>query len=113
IIYLYEAITQSKNASDVWLLDKIGVDDAKEYLSNMGISIPDDGLALGLGGLEEGVSPLQMVDAYSAFANQGVIIDSFAISELYSRVHKLLFQVGSKNTKIITAQAGGVMHEKC
>ncbi len=111
IISLYEAITQSKNTSAVWLLDKIGIDHAKEYLSNMGITIPDDGLAIGLGGLEEGVSPLQMVDAYSAFANQGVIIDSFAISELYSRDHKLLFQEESKKTKIFTPQVAWDMTE--
>src|SRR5699024_2487644 len=111
IISLYEAITQSKNTSAVWLLDKIGIDHAKEYLSNMGITIPDDGLAIGLGGLEEGVSPLQMVDAYSAFANQGVIIDSVAISELYSRDHKLLFQEESKKTKIFTPQVAWDMTE--
>src|SRR5699024_11921703 len=54
IISLYEAITQSKNTSAVWLLDRIGIDHAKEYLSNMGITIPDDGQASGLGRLEEG-----------------------------------------------------------
>src|SRR5699024_961844 len=111
IISLYEAITQSKNTSAVWLLDKIGTDHAKEYLSNMGITIPDDELTIGLGRLEEVDSPMQMVDVYSAFANQGVIIDSFAISELYSRDHKLLFQEESKKTKIFTPQVAWDMTE--
>ncbi|HLQ97237.1 MAG TPA: transglycosylase domain-containing protein, partial [Candidatus Dormibacteraeota bacterium] len=56
-ISLYEALVKSKNTSTVWLLDQIGIDYSKDYLKKMNIDIPDEGLAIGLGGLSEGVTP--------------------------------------------------------
>ncbi len=110
-ISLYEAIMQSKNTSAVWLLDQIGIDYAKEYLTQMGLTIPDDGLAIGLGGLKEGVNPLQMADAYSSFANHGTMIESFTISKVYNRENDLLFQAEPEETKIFTKQVAWDMTE--
>ncbi len=72
-IPMYEALAQSKNVPAVWLLDKIGVSKGVQSLNNFGIKVPkqDQNLALALGGLSSGVSPLQMARAYSAFANDG------------------------------------------
>ncbi|MUP59941.1 carboxypeptidase, partial [Veillonellaceae bacterium M2-4] len=57
----------------VWLLDKIGVAKGVQAMQNFGIKVAkrDQNLALALGGLSTGVSPLQMAKAYSAFANNG------------------------------------------
>lgn len=90
IISLYNALAKSKNTSAVWLLDQIGVDYSKEYLKKLGLNIPDDGLSIGLGGLENGVSPLDMADAYSVFANNGQLIESASIHEIYDRKNKLV-----------------------
>lgn len=72
-IPMYEALAQSKNVPAVWLLDKIGVAKGVQSVENFGIKVPkrDQNLALALGGLSTGVSPLQMARAYSAFANSG------------------------------------------
>lgn len=72
-IPMYQAVAVSKNVPAVWLLDKIGVQKGVQSLQNFGISVPksDQNLALALGGLSSGVSPLQMAHAYSAFANSG------------------------------------------
>ena len=72
-IPMYQALAESKNVPAVWLLDKIGVDKGVKSVENFGINVPkkDQNLALALGGLSTGVSPLQMARAYSAFANNG------------------------------------------
>lgn len=72
-IPMYQAIAQSKNVAAVWLLDKIGVAKGVQAMQNFGIKVAkrDQNLALALGGLSTGVSPLQMTKAYSAFANNG------------------------------------------
>ncbi len=72
-IPMYQAIAQSKNVAAVWLLDKIGVAKGVQAMQNFGIKVAkrDQNLALVLGGLSTGVSPLQMAKAYSAFANNG------------------------------------------
>ena len=72
-IPMYVALAQSKNVPAVWLLDRIGVSKGVQSANNFGIKVPkeDQNLALALGGLSTGVSPLQMARAYSAFANKG------------------------------------------
>ena len=72
-IPMYEALAQSKNVPAVWLLDKIGVSKGVQSVENFGIHVnkSDQNLALALGGLSTGVSPMQMARAYSAFANEG------------------------------------------
>lgn len=72
-IPMYKALAESKNVPAVWLLDKIGVSKGVQSVQNFGIKVNknDRNLALALGGLSSGVSPLQMARAYSAFANKG------------------------------------------
>lgn len=72
-IPMYKALAESKNVPAVWLLDKIGVNKGVQSVEDFGIKVPkkDQNLALALGGLSTGVSPLQMARAYSAFANDG------------------------------------------
>lgn len=77
-IPMYVALAQSKNVPAVWLLDRIGVSKGVQSANNFGIKVPkeDQNLALALGGLSTGVSPLQMARAYSAFANKGNLPDN-------------------------------------
>lgn len=77
-IPMYQALAESKNVPAVWLLDKIGVQKGVKSVENFGIKVPksDQNLALALGGLSSGVSPLQMARAYSAFANKGNLPDN-------------------------------------
>ena len=53
-VSMVDALTYSKNAPAVWTLNEIGIETVKPYLSRMGMNVPDEGLALGLGGLEKG-----------------------------------------------------------
>ncbi|MHA6151004.1 transglycosylase domain-containing protein [Bacillus subtilis] len=81
-VTMSDAITYSKNAPAVWTLNEIGVETGKSYLKSNGIDIPDEGLALALGGLEKGVSPLQLAGAFHTFAANGTYTEPFFISSI-------------------------------
>ncbi|HAY53626.1 MAG TPA: carboxypeptidase, partial [Lactobacillus sp.] len=81
---MYEALAESKNTAAVWLLNQIGVQKGVASAERFGINIPksDQNLAFGIGGLSQGVSPLQMARAYSAFANGGKLPDTHFITKI-------------------------------
>lgn len=81
-VTMLEAVKKSYNLAPVWLLDKMGVNAGINFAKNLGIQLnpqKDKNLAIALGGLTDGVSPLQMATAYSAFANQGSLNKTHAI----------------------------------
>ncbi|WP_227521992.1 transglycosylase domain-containing protein [Bacillus solitudinis] len=84
-VTMYDSITHSINAPAVWLLNEIGIETSLEMLERFDLSIPDRGLALALGGLEQGVTPLQMTKAYRVLAHQGQIIEPYFIKDIYDQ----------------------------
>ncbi|KRE59478.1 transglycosylase domain-containing protein [Paenibacillus sp. Soil750] len=73
-VTMFEAVKKSYNLAPVWLLSKIGVGTGTAFANKLGTTLnpqKDQNLAVALGGLTDGVSPLQMAGAYTAFANQG------------------------------------------
>jgi penicillin-binding protein 2A len=94
-IPMYTAVAQSKNVPAVWLLDKIGVTKGVQSLNNFGITVAkeDQNLALALGGVSTGVSPLQMARAYCAFANQGNLPNqAYVITKITDASGKVIAQ---------------------
>lgn len=73
-VTMTQALSQSWNAPAVWLLDQLGLQKGIHKVHQFGISTvkEDEYLGLALGGLTQGVSPLQMASAYTAFANEGI-----------------------------------------
>jgi penicillin-binding protein, 1A family len=108
-ITMYDAITVSENAPAVWLLNQIGIGKSKSYLSRMGINIPDNGLAIALGGLEKGVTPLQMASAYTAFDNNGVQSQPYFIQAIYDHQSKRIGSASPKKTKVFSTQTAWYM----
>ncbi|MCL1631094.1 PBP1A family penicillin-binding protein [Sporolactobacillus sp. CPB3-1] len=106
---MYDAITVSQNAPAVWLLDQIGVTTGKSYLSKMGIDLPDHGLAIALGGLSKGVSPLQMASAYTTFDNNGNQSQPFFIQAIYDHQGKKIGEARPTSKKIFSKQTAWYM----
>ncbi|MFD0699024.1 PBP1A family penicillin-binding protein [Paenibacillus sp. GCM10027628] len=74
-VTMFEAVKKSYNLAPVWLLDQMGAKTGMDFAKKLGINLNPDkdrNLAIALGGLTDGVSPLEMATAYTAFANQGV-----------------------------------------
>lgn len=70
---MYEAVSQSLNASAVWLFNEIGMDQGAKKVEKFGIKLDkeDHYPGLVLGGMTKGTTPMRMASAYSVFANQG------------------------------------------
>jgi penicillin-binding protein 2A len=110
-VSLFQALIQSKNAPTVWLLDQIGIDHAKGFLDKMDIPIQDDGLAIALGGLEEGITPVQLVEGYRTFANSGKSVKSHTIDQIYDRDQALIFQTKLSEKAVFSPQVAWDMTE--
>lgn len=102
-IPMYKALAQSENVPAVALLDKIGVKKGVSSVENFGIKVDksDQNLALALGGLSTGVSPLQMARAYTAFANEGKLADTHFITKIVDATGTVIVDNTNNSTKQI------------
>lgn len=84
LISMREAIRWSVNVAAVKMLHTIGVDTGFQYGKNLGLPLKDGDrhLALALGGITTGVTPLQMAAAYGVFANQGVYVTPHTVTRI-------------------------------
>ncbi|MEN1970243.1 transglycosylase domain-containing protein [Lentibacillus sp. N15] len=110
-VSIYQALVASKNAPAVWLLNNLGIAEAKGYLKNMGISLPDKGLSIALGGLKEGLTPIDMMQSYRTFAHNGEVIPAHTINQLYDREQQRIYQAKPSSTKVFNPQVAWNMTE--
>ena len=85
---LSDALAHSVNTIAVQLADKVGTKNIIANAKKMGITTldaKDDNLAMALGGLTKGVTPLEMARAYGTFANKGVHVKPTAIVKILDR----------------------------
>ena len=85
---LSDALDHSVNTIAVQLADKVGTKNIIANAKKMGITTldaKDDNLAMALGGLTKGVTPLEMASAYGTFANKGVHVKPTAIVKILDR----------------------------
>ena len=85
---LSDALAHSVNTITVQLADKVGTKNIIANAKKMGITTldaKDDNLAMALGGLTKGVTPLEMASAYGTFANKGVHVKPTAIVKILDR----------------------------
>ena len=110
-VTLTEAVAQSWNIPAVWLLNQIGIDVGMNYATRAGIALTQDDRKLGiaLGGLSVGTSPLQMAQAFTAFANAGNMIPAHTITKMLSRSGKVLATAKAVQVKVTTPEAAATM----
>lgn len=83
-----DALAHSVNTIAVQLADQVGTKNIIANAKKMGITTldaKDDNLAMALGGLTKGVTPLEMASAYGTFANKGVHVKPTAIVKILDR----------------------------
>lgn len=89
---LREALVRSRNLVSVRLLDAIGVDYARRYISHMGFNeaeLPPN-LSISLG--TPSLTPLDIARGYAVFANGGFRITPWFIDEVKDRTGKVIFK---------------------
>lgn len=101
---MYEAVKESKNVSAVWLLNELGIEKGLDSIKRFGISLDknDRNLSLALGGLHNGVSPLNMAEAFSVFPNNGVRMKAHAIKKIVNADGKVVAVWKAKKERVTT-----------
>lgn len=108
---MYKAVQESMNIPAVWLLDRVGLNKGMESLKRFGIptTSQDNNLAIALGGMSKGVSPLQMADAFSTFPNGGVREDSHLITKIVGPTGNILAQRKAATTRVTSKSVSDQM----
>lgn len=106
---MFDALAHSANAPAVWLLNEFGIERSKSYLEQLEMPIDDHGLAIALGGLSDGITPLQLTKAYRAFAKNGKIVEPYVIQEIYDRNGTLIAATEPSEKPVFSPQTAWYM----
>jgi penicillin-binding protein 1A len=115
-VSLRSALEQSLNVPTVKIANQTGVDKPLYYAQQMGISTlvlqgstNDRNLAMALGGLTRGVTPLELASAYGVLANQGVHVDPITVIKIVDRTGKVLEQVVPKERAVVNERSAYIL----
>lgn len=90
-------LAQSKNVMAVRLLRRVGLDDTIQFLTRFGFNEAElpraEAIALGAGNL----TPVQMVQGFSVFANGGYYLDTYFIDRVEDPFGKIIYQASPQH----------------
>ncbi len=102
------ALVKSRNVVTVKILQDIGIDYVLDYAKKLGITSPiARDLSISLG--SSGVSLLEIVGAYTVFANQGYRIEPVFITKILDRDGNVIEQAELKREKVIDMSTAYIM----
>ena len=98
-----EALSKSINIPAVKILSYVGIDKAKLYAQDMGISFDekDDSYTLALGGMTYGVNIKELAGAYSTFACKGLYCSPKFVSFITDKNDKLVYINKPKEQEVL------------
>lgn len=110
-VSIRSALQSSLNVATVALLDQIGVEAGRAYLEKVGIPLDDrdSNLALALGAMTYGVSPVQLAAAYAPFGNGGVFNSPHFITKVTDASGRVLYQHRSEGERVLSEQSAFLM----
>lgn len=116
IITMRAAVQDSVNTYAVQTLDKVGIRASFDFGRSLGLPLLDtpgsNDLALAplsLGGLTQGVTPVQMAAAYGAYANGGVYNDPHFIRRIVDARGAEIYSYKSNSKRVMTEQTAWLM----
>jgi penicillin-binding protein 2A len=106
-VLMYDALRQSYNIPAVWLLNRIGADKGVAFAKKLGIQLnpKDKYLSIALGGLTDGVSTLEMAQAYTPFGQAGVWHGAYTIREIRDLKGRLIARAKPQSKQAMSAQS--------
>lgn len=115
-VTLRNALEDSLNVPTVKLANQVGVDKPLYYAQQMGIStlvlqgsVNDRNLAMSLGGLTRGVTPLEIASAFGVFANQGMRVEPISIVKVVDRHGKVLEQANPREKAVVNERSAYIV----
>ncbi len=110
-----EALYFSYNIPAVRAFEELGPQVGYDYAEKMGISTlhPDekDNLALTLGGFHRGVSAIDMAQAYSVLANEGVRVNLHTVEKIVDRHGEVLYENSSNPEQVLSPQSAFLVND--
>lgn len=107
------ALQNSYNTAAIRLYEQLTPQVGFSYLNKFKFSriSQDDRTKLGsaLGGLDRGVSPLEMTSAYSTFGNEGVFFENSAIQKITLRDGTVLYQNNPNSVQVYSWHTNEIM----
>ncbi len=105
---LREALAMSRNVVTIKILQDIGIDYVIDYARRLGIeSEMSRDLSIALG--SSGVSLLEIVKAYSVFANQGYLVQPAFITKIEDRFGNVLEEMNPVRSKVLEKSTAYIM----
>ena len=99
------AVAHSNNVVAVLAADKVGMSNVLDLAEKMGITTldkkGDDNLAVALGGLTKGVTPIDMAVAYGVLANNGVKVKPVSITKIVDRNGNIVEESSIDETRVV------------
>lgn len=110
-----EALYFSYNVPAVRAFQALGTRVGVSYAQKMGISTIDpgeyDNLALTLGGFTYGVSAIDMAQAYSVLANEGVRVDLYTVEKIVDRNGVVIYEQRLNPLQVLSPQTTFIVND--
>lgn len=111
-ISVERALIRSANIPTVSVLSEIGVQTGIDTLVKLGIPVEkeDNQLHIALGGMEKGVTPIEMAQSYATFQNFGYFEPAYAIKYIQDKNGKYISNIREKGKGIDIYSAENAYH---
>ena len=113
-ITVRRALESSQNIPFVEMMEQVTPRRAISYLENMGITSltpEDESLALALGGLQHGITPLEMAGAYATIANDGVYIEPTFYTSIVNSKGRSVLEAKQEKRTVFSEQVAFVLKQ--
>ena len=113
-ITVRRAVESSQNIPFVYMMELLTPKKSIEYLEKMGVSTlteKDENLALALGGLDEGMTPLESAAAYATIANDGVYIEPTFYSRVENEAKKIVFETKQESRRAFSKETAFIVKD--
>ena len=108
-----QALYKSKNIPAIKTLSYVGIEKAKSYLNKINFPFDDldNHLALALGSMKHGVSPINMTAYYSMFANGGEYKNCHFINKIVDNFGKTIYEYKNSKTRVFSEETSYLIND--
>lgn len=113
-ITVRRAVESSQNIPFVRIMNEITPKYSMQFMKKMGITTlteNDNNLSLALGGLDQGISPLEMTGAYATIANNGVYIEPTFYTKVIDKTGKTVLQSKQKRRRVFSEDIAYILKD--
>lgn len=109
-----ELLQTSANIPEIILLQKLTVPKSLSYLEKMGVDVSaekDVGLSLALGGMTNGMTPLELATCYATVANGGVYRTPLFYTKVVDQNGKTVLEPKQESTRVFSEQNAWILQD--